>query len=163
MLPSFQVGSDAVAGHIVIGASVFLLSRHCAFPRPFLPRSPEIRKACEFLLSKQRADGGWGESYKSCETKQWLDHEEAQVVNTAWAIMALCKAEWPDPKPIERGVQVLLAKQEPNGDWDQQSISGVFNGNCMISYSNYRNIFPIWALGRYMNYVKKRKAQGLSN
>ena len=37
------------------------------------------------------------------------------------------------------------------------------SGNCMISYSNYRNIFPIWALGRYMNYVKKRKAQGLSN
>lgn len=22
------------------------------------------RKACQFLLSKQRADGGWGESYK---------------------------------------------------------------------------------------------------
>lgn len=26
--------------------------------------SNSSRKACEFLLSKQRADGGWGESYK---------------------------------------------------------------------------------------------------
>ena len=31
----------------------------------------------------------------------------------------------------------------------QESISGVFNKNCMISYSNYKNIFPIWAIGRY--------------
>ena len=26
--------------------------------------SPYLRKACDFLLSHQRADGGWGESYK---------------------------------------------------------------------------------------------------
>lgn len=26
--------------------------------------SPRVRKACEFLLSKQHDDGGWGESYK---------------------------------------------------------------------------------------------------
>ena len=29
----------------------------------------------------------------------------------------------------------------------------MFNGNCMISYSNYRNIFPIWALGHYRRVV----------
>jgi hypothetical protein len=28
-----------------------------------------------------------------------------------------------------------------------QEIMGVFNKNCMISYSQYRNIFLIWALG----------------
>lgn len=26
--------------------------------------SSSVRKACEFLLSKQMDDGGWGESYK---------------------------------------------------------------------------------------------------
>lgn len=25
-----------------------------------------VRKACGFLVSKQRRDGGWGESYKVC-------------------------------------------------------------------------------------------------
>ena len=29
----------------------------------------------------------------------------------------------------------------------------VFNNNCMISYSNYRNIFPLWALGEYTRAV----------
>lgn len=29
--------------------------------------TPEVRKAVEFLLSKQQADGGWGETYQvSC-------------------------------------------------------------------------------------------------
>lgn len=36
-----------------------------------------------------------------------------------------------------------------------QEIMGVFNKNCMISYSAYRNIFPIWALGEYLNRVLK--------
>ena len=28
--------------------------------------SKYARKACDFLVGKQRADGGWGESYKVC-------------------------------------------------------------------------------------------------
>lgn len=30
---------------------------------------PSIRKACDFLLSKQLPDGGWGESYLSSQNK----------------------------------------------------------------------------------------------
>ncbi|EOY17082.1 Cycloartenol synthase 1 [Theobroma cacao] len=29
-----------------------------------------IRKACDFLLSKQLPSGGWGESYLSCQNKE---------------------------------------------------------------------------------------------
>lgn len=28
-----------------------------------------VHKACGFLLGKQRLDGGWGESYLSCQDK----------------------------------------------------------------------------------------------
>jgi cycloartenol synthase len=28
-----------------------------------------VAKACSFLLNKQRLDGGWGESYLSCQDK----------------------------------------------------------------------------------------------
>jgi cycloartenol synthase len=31
--------------------------------------SPAIKKACEFLLSKELPSGGWGESYLSCQDK----------------------------------------------------------------------------------------------
>jgi len=121
------------------------------------PNSPTIQKACEFLLSKQREDGGWGESYKACVTKQYVAKEESQVVNTAWAALALMKAEYYkiDRKPIERAIRLLLARQMHNGDWEQEGISGVFNGNCMITYINYRNIFPLWAIGRWLQINKK--------
>jgi len=37
--------------------------------------SLRVKKACEFLLDKQRDDGGWGESYKSCETGVYVQRE----------------------------------------------------------------------------------------
>ena len=111
-------------------------------------QSTIIQRAKQFLISKQNQDGGWGESYLSSIHRTYIQHQQSQIVNTSWAILTLIKAE-ADRSVIERGIQYLLRQQQSDGNWIQQSISGVFNGNCMISYSNYRNIFPIWALGRY--------------
>lgn len=54
---------------------------------------------------------------------------------------------------LHRAAAFLLRIQNANGDWPQQHISGVFNQNCMITYANYRNIFPIWGLGLYRRCV----------
>jgi squalene cyclase len=71
------------------------------------------------------------------------------VVNTAWALLALMAAKSPDRAAIRRGIDYLLDQQRSNGDWDQEGIAGVFNRACGISYTQYRNVFPIWALARY--------------
>ena len=57
-----------------------------------------------------------------------------------------------------------MERQLPNGDWKQvrlkcqivsdflvhqEGIKGVFNKTCAISYTSYRNAFPIWTLGRF--------------
>jgi len=113
--------------------------------------SKAITKACQFLISKQRQDGGWGESYLSCVKKEYVQNPtRSQHVDTAWALLALMIAQYPDPEPIERGIKYLMQKQRMSGDWEQEGISGVFNRNCMITYTTYRNTFPIWALGRYL-------------
>ncbi len=108
-----------------------------------------MQKAAEFLVKKQKVDGGWGETFKSCSKLVYTEAEKSQVVNTAWALLALLLIEGVDNSVINSGVHLLLCRQTTEGDWEQESISGVFNYNCMITYANYRNIFPIWALSRY--------------
>ncbi|KAI0060948.1 terpene synthase [Artomyces pyxidatus] len=117
--------------------------------------STSARRACDFLLSKQRADGGWGESYKTCETGVWVDHENTQVVQTAWAAMALMYAKYPHPGPIARAVKLVMWRQQEDGSWPQEAIEGVFNKSCAISYPNFKFSFTIWMLGKAQAYFEE--------
>ncbi|KAK9460011.1 terpenoid cyclases/protein prenyltransferase alpha-alpha toroid [Lipomyces oligophaga] len=111
--------------------------------------SDYVRKGCMFLVNRQEDDGGWGESYRSCETVTYVAHEQTQVVNTAWACIALMYAEYPQVEVIQRGIKFLMKHQQSNGEWKSEGIEGVFNRSCMIEYPNYKFYFTIKALGLY--------------
>ncbi|KAI7871654.1 terpenoid cyclases/protein prenyltransferase alpha-alpha toroid [Spinellus fusiger] len=117
----------------------------------YYENSESAKRGCDFLISKQKEDGGWGETYKSCETHVYSHNATSQVVQTAWAVIALLEAKYPEEKPIRRGIELIVKRQKSNGEWLQESIEGVFNKNCMISYPNYKFAFTIWALGKYAN------------
>lgn len=117
----------------------------------FYHNSSPVRRACEFLASKQLPDGGWGETYKSCESRTYAQASTGQVVNTAWAVLSLLAAKYPNREVIARGIQLIADRQLDSGGWDQELIEGVFNRNCTISYPNYKLYFTMWALGRYAN------------
>ncbi len=131
--------------------------------------SEPLARACTFLLAKQNANGGWGEDFTSCFDKDyapegmvaWGDGGSG-VVNTAWALLALMEARCADVGAVRRGVAYLRAKQRDDGDWAQEGIAGVFNRACGISYTAYRNIFPIWALGRYARHYEPEVARASS-
>lgn len=89
--------------------------------------SMSVRRACEFLLAKQMEDGGWGEHHSSCVERRYIHHTKSQVVNTAWAVLTLMHAGYPDPTPIERGLELIASRQQPNGEWLQEGVEGVFN------------------------------------
>ena len=89
--------------------------------------SERVRRGCNFLLSKQMADGGWGESYKSCEEKRYVNHARSQVVQTAWACIGLMEAEYPDKRPIKKALSMMMGRQQKNGEWLPEAIEGVFN------------------------------------
>ncbi|KAJ1780422.1 hypothetical protein LPJ77_000335 [Coemansia sp. RSA 2523] len=110
----------------------------------------EGMKACAFLIDRQNEDGGWGEAFASCEEKKYVPHPDgSQVVHTAWAVLALMAARCTYDNAITRGIVFLMKRQQPNGEWLQESIEGVFNHSCGIRYPNFKFIFPVWALGKY--------------
>ncbi|MBW0496538.1 hypothetical protein O181_036253 [Austropuccinia psidii MF-1] len=107
-----------------------------------------VKKACRFLLDRQMEDGGWGESFKSCEQEVYIHHQRSQVTQTAWAILALLAAKYPEPEPIKRGCRLIMSRQKPNGEWEQEAIEGVFNKTTSVMYPNYKFCWTIWALGK---------------
>jgi squalene cyclase len=99
--------------------------------------SEHVHRACQFLLDHQKADGSWGEDFRSCYERRWVENKEGHVVHTAWACMTLmdaCRDNEQDKKAIRRGIAWLIKMQRPNGDWAQPSICGVFNFSCAIAY-----------------------------
>uniref|UniRef100_A0A8C6XE24 Terpene cyclase/mutase family member n=1 Tax=Naja naja TaxID=35670 RepID=A0A8C6XE24_NAJNA len=99
----------------------------------------EVTRACAWLVSKQMKDGGWGEEFESYKFRKYIQHTISQVHQTAWALLGL----------MAKGVQVLIDKQQAIGDWPQGDIATGFYKAGTLHYSAYRNIFPIFALGRF--------------
>ena len=120
--------------------------------------APRLAKAAAFVLRLQRGDGGWGETYRGCVARQPEAAAPGRgggggggsnAVSTAWALLALMRARCRDRVAMQRGVDCLLDMQEPSGDWPQGPCSGIFNRTCGITYSQYRNVWPLWALGEW--------------
>jgi squalene-hopene/tetraprenyl-beta-curcumene cyclase len=114
---------------------------------------PMIRRAVDWLLSKQRSDGGWGEDGRSYWPGQ--PHGEARASTpsqTAWALLALMAAGEAGHEAVTRGVSYLLSTQRAHGLWDEEEFTAVgFPRVFYLRYHGYCAYFPLWALARYRN------------
>ncbi len=113
------------------------------------PGDPALRLACQWLLDHQQTDGGWGEHHSGCMTGRYVAHEESQVIQTAWAMMALLEAGDSNWTAISRGARFLLNTQEADGTWPKQDMAGIFFRTALLDYVLYRQYFPLHALGLY--------------
>jgi lanosterol synthase len=110
---------------------------------------PAIARATEWVLSKQKRDGGWGEHWKSAITDSYVEHPDSQAAMTAWALLALMEVLPPTHAAIARGIDCLKKMQLADGQWPRQSQSGVFFSTAMLDYRLYKDYFPAWALARF--------------
>jgi squalene-hopene/tetraprenyl-beta-curcumene cyclase len=109
-----------------------------------------IRRAVRWLAKTQNPDGGWGEDLRSYVDHQWRGKGESTASQTAWALLALLAAgERGDD--VLRGVTWLADHQRSDGTWDEPYFTGTgFPGDFYINYHLYRLVFPLSALGRFL-------------
>lgn len=119
-----------------------------------------IAHAARWLREVQNADGGWGESCLSYETKRF-EPAESTPTQTAWAIMGLIAAGEIYSSAVQQGIRWLRESQRPDGTWDESVTTGTgFPRVFYLHYHLYRNYFPILALGTYAKHFESRTADG---
>ncbi|HEV8222135.1 MAG TPA: squalene--hopene cyclase [Streptosporangiaceae bacterium] len=115
------------------------------------PGKPCIRRAVAWLEAHQNPDGGWGEDLRSYDDPAWAGRGESTASQTAWALLALLAAGDGDGAAAGRGIRWLAETQRPDGGWDEPQFTGTgFPGDFYINYHLYRVVFPVSALGRYL-------------
>ncbi|MDE0096753.1 MAG: hypothetical protein OXS40_10310 [Gammaproteobacteria bacterium] len=120
------------------------------------PGDPALRMACRWLLDHQLGDGGWGEHHSGCLSGRYVAHGESQIIQTAWAMIALLEAGDSNWNAISKGARFLLGAQHADGSWPRQDMAGVFFRTALLDYVLYRQYFPLHALGLY---ERRRRAR----
>ncbi|CAG9251087.1 MULTISPECIES: squalene--hopene cyclase [Paraburkholderia] len=125
-----------------------------------------IKRAAQWLVSIQNADGGWGEDGTSYKL-DYRGYEKAESIpsQTAWALLGLMAVGYVDHPAVARGIEYLQGEQRDHGLWDETRFSATgFPRVFYLRYHGYRKFFPLWALARYRNLTRadqKRVAFGL--
>ena len=114
---------------------------------------PAIRKAVDWLVSIQNADGGWGEDAVSYRLDyKGFESAPTTASQTAWALLALMAAGEVENLAVQRGIKYLIATQTKKGLWDEQRYTATgFPRVFYLRYHGYSRFFPLWALARYRN------------
>ncbi len=118
--------------------------------------TPQVRRAVQWLDAHQQADGGWGEGCESYAEPSLRGAGPSTPSQTAWALMALIAADEIESDMVARGIHYLIARQRPDGTWDEPEFTGTgFPTDFMINYHLYRHYFPLMALGRYVHALQE--------
>ncbi len=118
-------------------------------------RAAYIRKAVDWLKSRQRADGGWGEDCASYWQHRRDEVKESTPSQTSWALLGLMAAGEVNSKFVRRGIDYLLKAQRNGGKWHEEYFNAVgFPRIFYLRYHGYSSYFPLWALARYRNLTR---------
>ncbi len=111
---------------------------------------PYVRKAVEWLVSRQNADGGWGESCRSYDDPSLAGCGASTPSQTSWALLALMAAGEAEHPAVRRGIGYLLDRRKGEGEWEERAHTGTgFPRVFYLRYHGYGQFFPLWALATF--------------
>jgi squalene-hopene/tetraprenyl-beta-curcumene cyclase len=114
-------------------------------------KSPDARKAVNWLLARQRPDGGWGENGRTYwDGAPRGEAKTSTASQTSWALLGLMAAGEVRNPAVKRGIKYLLQAQGRDGLWPEKEFTAVgFPRVFYLRYHGYPAFFPLWALARY--------------
>jgi squalene-hopene/tetraprenyl-beta-curcumene cyclase len=125
----------------------------CALNAAGIPaEDPAVTRACDWLVSVQRADGGWGEDEETYAHATPGTFTESTPSQTAWALLALMAGGRSDHPAVASGIAWLQTAQKPDGEWDELPYTAVgFPRVFYLRYHGYKQFFPLLAMARFRN------------
>jgi squalene-hopene/tetraprenyl-beta-curcumene cyclase len=106
-----------------------------------------LERGAAWLIARQNADGGWGETCHSYADESFAGVGASTASQTAWAVNALQLAGLPEHPATRRGLAFLKETQTPDGTWDEPHFTGTgFPRDFYLNYHLYRHLFPLMAL-----------------
>jgi len=122
-------------------------------------KEPRVQRAAEWIRVVQNSDGGWGETCGTYDDPGTRGLGPSTPSQTAWGLLALLAAGDDSSDSVVRGVRWLLARQRPDGSWDESTGTGPgrqahytatgFPRVFYLAYHLYRQYFPLLALATY--------------
>jgi squalene-hopene/tetraprenyl-beta-curcumene cyclase len=114
------------------------------------PTDARIRRAADWLKSKQQECGGWGETVATYDDPSQRGTGEVTASQTAWAVLGLMAAGEVRSEAVSRGIEYLLSTQAADGTWAELQFTGTgFPRVFYLRYHFYPLYFPLMALARY--------------
>jgi squalene-hopene/tetraprenyl-beta-curcumene cyclase len=116
-----------------------------------------VKRAAVWIRSVQNFDGGWGETCDSYKKPELRGKGPSTPSQTAWALIGLMAAGDYESDSLKRGIEYLVVNQNSDGSWPEAEFTGTgFPGHFYINYHQYRNQFPLTALGRYITWLQAK-------
>ncbi|MFQ6016819.1 MAG: squalene--hopene cyclase [Kiloniellaceae bacterium] len=116
------------------------------------PSAAHVRRAVDWLIARQRPDGGWGEDCATYWPERRREVKASTASQTAWALLGLMAAGELDSEAVQRGVAYLEAAPRDGAKWRETLYTGIgFPRVFYLNYHGYSAYFPLWALARYRN------------
>ncbi len=116
------------------------------------------QRAVNWLRSVQKVDGSFGESLLSYDLPDAKGQGAGTASQTAWGLIGLLASAGTEDSAVKKAVAYLVHRQQPDGSWSEPEFTGTgFPGVFYLKYHLYRNSFPVYALARYSNQLRKAR------
>ncbi|KAL9108424.1 MAG: hypothetical protein Q9227_006758 [Pyrenula ochraceoflavens] len=126
-----------------------------------------INRAVKWLKSVQCAKGGWGEGIETYENPSLAGIGKQTPTQTAWALIGLLPYLSPVDSTVRAGVAWLVSEQTESGangaTWPDIEYTGTGFPKCLYEgYSIYAHVFPMMALGKFVDKIREMKPKSTS-